>query len=138
MRKIWLVGESMPLRRDGKDRAAQPTSHLPNHLVPLDPRHGVFTNLVLAPLFSGLFAWFKQGRPDLPALLGEMEAVVNDQSERRFNVFMQRITVQEENPDDLFVIDEAEVNRRLGEFQPERDLWLVFGHQTNFGLLKWL
>jgi hypothetical protein len=138
MKKLWIVGESMPLRKDGTDRIARLSANLPERLMPLDPRHGVFPNLVMKPLFAATFAASKIPTVDLAVLLEGVDAVVRDNSDRRFNVFAPRITDQKENPEDRFEIDEEEMAQRITLFRPSEDLWLVFGHQTNFGLLKWL
>jgi hypothetical protein len=138
MRKLWIVGESLPLRKDGTGRIAKLSANLPERLVPLDPRHGVFPNLVMKPLFAATFAASKIPTVDLSVLLEGVDAVVRDDSDRRFNLFSPRITDQKENAEDRFEIDEEGMARRITSFQPGEDLWLVFGHQTNFGLLKWL
>jgi hypothetical protein len=126
------------LKKDGTNRIARASANLPAKLVPMDPRHGVFPNLVMKPLFAAVFAAFQNNPDDLLALMREVEPVVRDDSDRRFNVFSPRITDQKENPDDHFEVNEQEIARRIQAFDPEHDLWLLFGHQTNFGLLKWL
>lgn len=148
MKRLWLVGESLPLKEDGSQRKALKSSRLPETLVPLDPRHGVFPNLVTKPLFSGGYALSHTHPDQLLAFFREISAAVADVSVRRLNVFENRATrpkkrgpkrqpTREAAPE-VFEIDSNKMRDRVNAFDVERDLWLVFGHQTNFGLLWWL
>lgn len=155
MKRLWLVGESLPLREDGSGRRAFETANLPSHLVPLDPRHGVFPNLVMKPLFAAGYSLAEEKEAEVAEFFREMKDVVSDTSKRRFNLFMDRATKskgrakkkeQTENSEltavedrtELFEIDNEALAGRVANFDCQRDLWLVFGHQTNFGLLWWL
>jgi len=135
-RRIWLVGESLPLTKASREKVARATSQLAEQLVCLDPRHGVFPNLVMKPLFAATLAAFKESDAEVMALLRAIEDVVCDKPDRRFNLYLPRITHQKNPESNRFAFDNLE--RRIQEFDPKIDLWLVFGHQTVSGLMKWL
>jgi hypothetical protein len=146
MRTIWLVGESIPRKEDGTVREVATAESLPNRLVPLDPRHGVFPNFVTKPLFAAAYV-LSETQKDLSALFGQFSSIVDHQKLRCFNLFEDRPTrskksSQKQSPQtqsnvDSFTIDGA-LHCRIETFDAKNDLWLVFGHQTNFGLLNWL
>jgi hypothetical protein len=136
VRRLWLIGESLPLTKTSGEKNASQTRQLADRLVCLDPRHGVFPNLVMKPLFAATFSAFKENEADAIALLRALEAVVCDKPNRRFNLFQPRITDQENPRSNRFAFDSLE--QRITSFDLKRDLWLIFGHQTVAGLLKWL
>ncbi len=147
MKRLWLVGESLPLKQDGSERKARQTANLPATLVPLDPRHGVFPNLVMKPLFAAGYTLSMKHADWLLRFFQEMKEVVADQSTRRFNLFNDHCTSPKGRGNDaallhpssdFFEINEVSMTDRIGSFDLQNDLWLVFGHQTNFGLLRWL
>lgn len=148
MKRLWLVAESLPLRPDGSPRVARESANLPKTLVPLDPRHGVFPNLVMKPLFAAGFSLAKRHGDQLLDFYREMSAVVADSTDRRFNVFKDRPTrpkkkgtapeSDEVSESEFFEIDESKMAEHLAGFDRENDLWLMFGHQTTFGFLRWL
>ena len=147
MRRLWLVGESLPLKKDGSERKAHETANLPAILVPLDPRHGVFPNLVMKPLFAAGYSLSQGHANQLLPFFQEMKHVVSDKSMRRFNLFENRVTKSKgggkRTPDEkavteIFEINDARMSARVDSFDLQNDLWLSFGHQTNFGLLWWL
>lgn len=147
MKHLWLVGESLPLKEDGSERKAHNTTNLPSTLVPLDPRHGVFPNLVMKPLFAAGYSMSQSHVDQLLLFFQEMKEIVSDESKRRFNVFENRATkskgrgkkkTDEKTATEIFEINDATMTARMGSFDLQNDLWLVFGHQTNFGLLWWL
>jgi hypothetical protein len=148
VKRLWLVAESLPLKEDGNLRKALKSANLPETLVPLDPRHGVFPNLVMKPLFAAGYSLSQNHSEQLPNFFREMNDVVSDQSVRRFNVFENRATksktqrkkkmLNERPMTDIFEISNARLSERIRSFNVQEDLWLVFGHQTNFGLLWWL
>lgn len=147
MKRLWLVGESLPLKEDGGERKAHKTTNLPATLVPLDPRHGVFPNLVMKPLFAAGYSLSQSNSDQLLMFFQEMKEIVSDESNRRFNVFENRATKSKgrgkKKPDEKAIIEIFEINNvgmsaRIESFDLRNDLWLVFGHQTNFGLLWWL
>ncbi len=137
----------MPLKEDGSERKAHKTANLPATLVPLDPRHGVFPNLVMKPLFTAGYSLSQSHVDQLLPFFQEMSKIVSDESERRFNLYENRATKSKgrgkKNPDkkavaEIFEINDDAMSARIASFDLENDLWLVFGHQTNFGLLWWL
>lgn len=146
MKRLWLVGESLPLREDGSVRRAVSANNLPATLVPLDPRHGVFPNLVMKPLFAAGHALAQKQEDLLGQFFREMQCVVGDESERRFNLFNDRATkskggkskvdivLNEESKTNIFSF-RSDLRSRIDAFDFQQDLWLVFGHQANFGLL---
>lgn len=147
MKSLWLVGESLPLKEDGSKRKARTTANLPEHLVPLDPRHGVFPNLVMKPLFAAGYLLSQSHGKQLLPFFQEMEQVVSDASTRRSNIFEDRMTKskgrRKKKPDEkpvpeTFKINDAGMSARIKLFDLTNDLWLIFGHQTTFGLLWWL
>lgn len=147
MKKIWLVGESLPLREFGVERKASKTEGLPTTLVPLDPRHGVFPNLVMKPLFAAGYSLSLSHPDELLRFFQEMKDVVSDHSLRRFNLFNDHFTSPKgrgkdipllDPSSDFFEFNDATMTARICSFDLQNDLWLIFGHQTNFGLLWWL
>lgn len=106
-------------------------------LVAGDPRHGVFPNLVMTPLFAATYFVSKTPQNDLGSLFAQADLVVGDCAHRRFNLFKPRATDRKANKHDQFEIHDEAV-AKIESFDPARHLWLVFGHQTNFGLLKCL
>lgn len=136
VRRLWLIGESLPLTKTSDERNASQTRQLADRLVCLDPRHGVFPNLVMKPLFAATFSAFKEDEAEAIALLRALEAVVCDKPDRRFNLFQPRVTDQKNPLSNRFAFDSLE--QRISSFDLNRDLWLIFGHQTVSGLLKWL
>src|SRR5437660_1699695 len=132
MRTVSLVGESLPLRDDGSDYKVTSCGQLGEQLETFDARHGVFCNSVTTPLLVSIHALKQQGA-DIEPLLGQLEDILKDKSERRFNVFGKK----KKGRDEPFVID-ADLVRRVQGFDPTRQLWLLFGYQTVFGLLAWL
>lgn len=126
MRTLSLVGESLP---SGKIIPVGPL----NELIPLDPRHGVFPNLVMTPILSTLCAFdrdkneFREFWKQVPYLL--------EKTDNRFNAFTKDTTESEKNP--LFTIH-PDMERRLNNFDVRKDLWAVFGFQTIFGLIRYL
>ena len=147
MKRLWLVGESLPKKEDGSERKAHKTTNLPATLVPLDPRHGVFPNLVMKPLFTAGYSLSQSHIDKLLPFFQDMNNIVSDKSERRFNLFENRATNSKgrakKNPEtktetEIFEINNEGMSKRIESFDLDNDLWLVFGHQTNFGLLLWL
>ncbi len=136
VRRIWLVGESLPLAKVDKEKNAVETGLLTDRLVCLDPRHGVFPNLVMKPLFAATLAAFGENHSEAIALLQAFEDVVCDRPDRRFNLFEPKVTDQRTLQGNRFVFDQTDT--RIEMFDSARDIWLVFGHQTVSGLLRWL
>lgn len=146
MKRIYIIGESLPLKSDGQKRLAHKTNQLSDSLVPMDPRHGVFPNLVMKPLFATAYALHRNGHSAVGRFIESVEEILQDNSPRRLNVFEDRRTKpkkkkSEPKPPDqpeFFETSTERLNATLAGFDYEHDLWLVFGHQTNFGLLWWL
>jgi hypothetical protein len=123
---LHLVGESLP----GGITVSVGGLH---GLVSLDPRHGVFPNLVMTPLLSLLWAAHQAGR-DQTDLWGQVEALVEDDSARRFNAFSKQADFPA-NPNFELLGDVA---NRLAQMKPTEHVWALFGYQTIFGLIRCL
>jgi hypothetical protein len=125
MRRVFLVGESLP-KKTGTAYEA-----LGIDLVAIDPRHGVFPNLVAKPLLSALY-WLNKEGAELKPLLDQLDPLMtHTDTKRRFNVFGKKASKEP------FRVD-PELQTRLNSFNTTEDLWLVFGVQTSFGLLGYL
>ncbi|MBX7104582.1 MAG: hypothetical protein K1X57_10910 [Gemmataceae bacterium] len=132
MKTVSMVGESLPLRDDGSEYKVTACGQLGSQLETFDSRHGVFCNFVMTPLLASIHALTQQ-EADVEPLCGQLEDILKDGSERRFNVFGKK----KKGKDEAFVID-ANLASRVREFDPTRQLWLLFGYQTAFGLMAWL
>jgi hypothetical protein len=125
VKTIYLVGESLPMKKG--------TAHEALHadLVAFDSRHGVFPNLVAKPLLSALYFLNKEGG-EIKPLLDQLDPLMtHTDPQRRFNVFVQKASK------DAFRVDPG-LGEWLSGFDPAEHLWLVFGVQTNFGLLGYM
>src|SRR5688572_5871133 len=85
MRRLFLAGKAMP-----EDKSARnvpfPSGDLES-LVALDPRHGVFPNLVATTVLSTLMAFYEDRHGDhLHQMLEQAEEILKDRSKRRFNI----------------------------------------------------
>lgn len=147
LKELWLVGESLPLTKIGDPKAAFKSIKLPPKLVALDPRHGVFPNLVMKPLLAAVYSLAKEGDDlDVIEFFTRLDPILQDETCRRFNVFKDRIPTPigpdkkrlHKASEDEFIVDQDVIESKLESPIPENALWLVFGHQTNFGLLAWL
>lgn len=125
MRNIFLVGESLPKKMGTR------YEEVDDDLVAFDGRHGVFPNLVAKPLISALY-WLNKEQAELKPLLDQLEPLmIHTDKQRRFNVFSKKASTES------FRVD-PELPTRLASFDTTKDLWLVFGVQTCFGLLGFL
>jgi len=143
------VGESMPVtrpavqkaidkpRRKPRDKAPRQCGGLPSHLVPLDPRHGVFPNLVMTPLMATWHALQSDARLH-EAFWIQANEILEDFSDRRFNVFMPPVMKckGQEEFDEFTVSDDTIL--RIERLRTGRELWAVFGYTSCFGLLLYL
>lgn len=125
MKQVFLLGESLP------KKVGTPYQGLGIDLGAFDERHGVFPNLVAKPLLSALY-WLHREGDDLKPLLDQLDHLLTHaDTQRKSNMFCPKSSKE------LFQIDPG-AETRLGSFDPAEDLWLVFGVQTNFGLLGFL
>jgi hypothetical protein len=110
----------------------------------------------MKPLFAAAYTLSQRHTDQLVPFFQCVQEVVADDTERRFNVFMDRPTKPKRQrkdegknrgeatePDETaktewFEIDAARLRARIKSLESGGNLWLVFGHQTNFGLLRWL
>lgn len=147
LKELCLVGESLPLTKLGDPKVAFESTNLPQKLVPLDPRHGVFPNLVMKPLLAAVYSLAKEGDDrDVIEFFTQLDPILQDETCRRINVFKDRIPTPigpnkkrlHKASEDEFAVDQVAIESKLESRKSENDLWLVFGHQTNFGLLAWL
>ncbi|WP_145240866.1 hypothetical protein [Urbifossiella limnaea] len=101
----------------------------------------------MKPLFAAGYALSQSHADQLLNFFQEMKEVVSDHSGRRFNFFDNRPTRpkgrgKEAAPENLgtdqFAVPDEDMTVRIKSFDTLNTLWLVFGHQTNFGLLWWL
>jgi hypothetical protein len=132
VKDIFLVGESLPLKEDGSKYRVTQCGLLGPSLEGLDPRHGVFCNFVTTPLLSTISA-LSTRKADVAPLLNQLEHLLADKSDRRFNLFEEK----KKGRSEPFVIRDDLVGRVAG-FDPTKHLWLLTGFQTSFGLLAWL
>jgi hypothetical protein len=125
MKRLWLVGESLP-KKEGT-----PSGSHAKELAAIDARHGVFPNLVGKPLLSALHWLHSQALPT-DGLLDQLDLLMTDASrDRRFNIFQKKASQEDFRLHD-------DIPKRLECFEPQQHLWLVFGSQTNFGLVGFL
>ena len=127
MRKLCLVGMAPPQDKK-KETPPFPSGHL-SSLVALDPRHGVFPNLVMTPLLATL-ASMHNDLPNREALYEQLAELLADSSPRRFNLL--------EKPIGSHLTMSQEAQLRVDQMRPESELWLVFGYWTNCALLMYL
>jgi len=126
VRLLHLVGESLP-------GGSPVTVGSVGGLVPLDPRHGVFPNLVMTPLLSLLWAAHQEGK-DQTALWEQVNELLEDNAARRFNAFRKHADYPA-NPEFELL---SEVEDRLARMKTTEQVWALFGYQTVFGLIRWL
>ncbi len=90
----------------------------------LDPRHGVFPNLVMTPLFSTLL--FIQNNSQILKFINLSKSIIYDSiDEYKFNVWKDDPTNQE-----------AELNSsKILTEKKENEFWISFGYSTYFALL---
>lgn len=132
MKTLYLVGESSPI--SDATGIQPPACGTLTALVPLDPRHGVFPNLVMTPLLATMSAFQIAG--EVPSELWKhVNRLLEDNSEYRFNLFDK--LKGSKSADDRFTMREEAV-AKWSSFDSKNDLWLIFGYQTAFGLLRWL
>ena len=125
MRKVFLVGESLP------KKVGTAYQGLGIDLGAFDGRHGVFPNLVAKPLLSALYWLHREGAETKP-LLDQLESLLTPtDTQKRFNFFCKKASKEP------FQVDPGS-KAKLDCFNTAEDLWLVFGVQTNFGLLGFL
>jgi hypothetical protein len=138
MRRLYLVGESEPADKrrrtkknpEGVVMSPVDCADLKEKLLALDPRHGVFPNLVMTPLIGTLYACEREQRE---VVWDSWTAILDDSSDRRFNVFAKR----PDGTGHTFVMH-SEIQSRWSGFNPDQEAWVLFGFRTSFGLLRWL
>lgn len=148
IRKLYIVGESLPVarpqkiranesetkRRIPREKAPKPCGSLPAALVPIDPRHGVFPNLVMTPLMATWHAL--QSEQELyESFWNECTAIVKDLSDRRFNVFDEpELMPKGEERNDRFKISQTAIEG-VTRLMLGSELWIVSGFTSCFGLI---
>jgi hypothetical protein len=129
MRNIYLVGKALPEHK-ARHRTPFPSGALTD-LVALDPRHGVFPNLVMTPLFATVMAFYEVGdHENVARLLSQAAEILKDHTPRRLNALSK--------PKDGKSKLETATIGLLATLDPQRDLWLVFKHSTAFALISYL
>lgn len=138
IRRLCLVGEAEPADKkrrskknpDGVMMLPVSCAELGGELLALDPRHGVFPNLVMTPLFGTMYACEREQRE---AVWDSWSDILEDSSARRFNVFAKR-------PDGVGhpFLNHCKLENHWSAFDPAEDVWVLFGFRTSFGLLRWL
>ena len=126
MRTLNLVGESLP------SGSPVQVGELVD-LIPLDPRHGVFPNLVMTPLMALLHATRASGL-GLAEIYEQVQELLENGTRRRFNAFEKDMEYPN-NPEFEILSSTAE---RLSGMKPAQELWALFGYQTIFGIVRWL
>jgi hypothetical protein len=128
MRNLYLVGMSPP-----PDKVPHidpyPSGALGTSLVALDPRHGVFPNLVTAPLLSTLYHLHSDSVLFQEFFLQAMD-LMEDISPRRLNVLKKPVGTKFEMDENTLAL--------LARINPEKDLWLVFGYWSISALVMFL
>jgi hypothetical protein len=118
MRQLYLVGMSPP--PDKVPHAdPYPSGSLGTSLVPLDPRHGVFPNLVTTPLLSTL-CHLHSDRNLFDEFFLQVMDLMGDTCPRRLNVLKKPVGTQLEM--------DPQAVELLAQLNPQRDLLLVFGY----------
>ena len=129
MKKLLLAGKAPPKFKKRKTTPF-PSGDLTG-LVALDPRHGVFPNLVATPLLATVMAFFEDGNDEqLLKILEQARAIVADDSPRRFNVLCK--------PDGKTLQLDCMLAERLARHDPENEIWLVFKYSTVNALIIFL
>jgi hypothetical protein len=114
LRQVSLVGMALPSQKEPHIDPL-PSGKL-TELVDLDPRHGVFPNLVMTPLMAVLCHLEAKERDELWL---QIPGLLEDRSDRRFNA----LDVSTETHWSL--TRPAKV--KVAELDPATDLWFVFG-----------
>jgi hypothetical protein len=128
MKKLFLVGESLPTRLPAVVGVRRTLSAL-------DSRHGVFPNLVMKPLLSTLWALRNQGLDD-NEFWTEITEILADDSQQRLNAFRKHTTGPKDRNPEFEILDDTAA--RLERLDPEVETWATFGFQTTFGLIRWM
>jgi hypothetical protein len=129
MKELYFVGKALP---EDKCRHNTPfPSGTLTDLVPLDPRHGVFPNLVATPLLSTVMAFYEAGDVENALkVVDQAKEILKDQTPRRINVLCK--------PTGTTLRLDRNIPFLLGNFAPERTLWLVFKHSAVYSLCTYL
>lgn len=129
MRDLYLVGKAPPEDK-ARHNVPFPSGRLTD-LVALDPRHGVFPNLVMTPLFAAVMALHEEhDLENMNRLLDQAKQILEDETPRRLNVLGKPIGAKHRlNP---------AVIELLANFDTERQLWLVFKHSSAFAIITHL
>jgi hypothetical protein len=128
MRNLYLVGMSPPPNKV-PHVDPYPSGSLGTLLAPLDPRHGVFPNLVTAPLLSTLYHLHSDSVLFQQFFLQTM-ALMEDNSPRRLNVLKKPVGT-------TFEMDDRALDL-LTHIDPEKDLLLIFGYWSISALVMYL
>ncbi len=129
LKDLYFVGKALP---EDKDRHNTPfPSGSLTDLVPLDPRHGVFPNLVATPLISTVMAFYDEGDVENALkVLDQAKEIFRDETPRRLNVLAKPIGNRLRLGQDIPAL--------LQNFAPEQTLWLVFKHSPIYALCTYL
>ncbi len=129
MKDLYFVGKALPEDKS-KHNTPFPSGSL-SELVALDPRHGVFPNLVATPLLSAVMAFYEEGDVDNTLkVLDQAKEILKDETPRRINVLRKPTGGQLRLGQDIPAL--------LAEFAPEQTLWLVFKHSSIYALCTYL
>ena len=131
LRQIRLVGMAPPgSPRKRLEQQPRPSAKLTEY-VALDPRHGVFPNLVMTPLLATLY--HLHPRANLTQeFMEQVVELLEDDSSRRHNVLLKPNGTETE-----YKIDPRTI-KLLNALRPEDDLWIVFGFRPISALLGYL
>lgn len=129
LKDMYFVGKALPEEKS-RHNTPFPSGSLTD-LVPLDPRHGVFPNLVATPLLSTVMAFYEEGDVENALkVLDQGKELLKDKTPRRINVLRK--------PTGGKLRLDEDVPSLLKDFDPERTLWLVFKHSANYALCTYL
>lgn len=123
---LKLIGMAPPKKNESNKLENEPfwNKELKTEISTLDPRHGVFPNLVMTPLFSTLL--FIQNNSQILKFINLSKSIIYDSiDEYKFNVWKDDPTNQE-----------AELNSsKILTEKKENEFWISFGYSTYFALL---
>jgi len=124
MRELFLVGMAPPVSKKGEY-----IGDLKDDLVPLDPRHGVFPNLVMTPLLSGLM--FLKTKNEQIEFIKMVRRILEQQSTNRLNVF-ESIDKKKNNP------FSHSFKKLMMTLRPDHHICVIFGFWSSNAAIRYV
>jgi len=129
LKRLSLVGMAPPgAPRKRAEQPPCPSGKLTDY-VALDPRHGVFPNLVMTPLLATLYH-LRSDATLLHEFMDQIVELLEDNSPRRHNILLKPT-------ENKYELDPRMVSR-LKAFRTADEVWLVFGFRPISALLSYL